>query len=78
MKLYLIEAAQSVDYDEYDSMLVVAAGPEDAVKVASEAKCYKESPYLPLDNGKVTATYIGTAASTLKRGEVVIASFNAG
>lgn len=37
MKIYLVERTDSVDYDEYDSFVVVAENEEKAVEICSDS-----------------------------------------
>ena len=69
MKLYLIEAVESVDYDEFDGFVV-------AFKKASDAKRFKHE-YFPEDKGRKVMC-IGNAAGYIEDGQILLSSFKAG
>lgn len=72
------------DYDEYDSAVVAANNPEEAIKVLPEYPDswqtstfddeYNEIVYQP----KITVKYIGVAAPDIEEPQCIVASFNAG
>ena len=70
------------DYDEYDSAVVAANNPEEAIKVLPDYPNYwcnyewykrvgKEIP-------KLNVKYIGIAAPDIEEPQCIVASFNAG
>ena len=66
MNIYLVSRVDAVDWDEYDSAIVVAEDPMDAIKVIEE----RNEPW-----GALALTV--SEVKPLVRG-VVLASFNAG
>lgn len=83
LNIYLLEQHQNTGYDTYDSCVVAARTPEDAVRMNPDDQ---DNPDPPWNNrytawarspDKVTCTLIGRAVPDIKRG-VIIASFNAG
>ena len=81
MNLYLIYRNEAIDYDEYDSAIVAAESPEDAITIhpdgreASVPRADDRNWAYNINNIKVTL--IGQATPETKRG-VILASFNAG
>ena len=69
MKIYLVEENDSVGYDEYDSIVVIAESEEKAIEIAKET-CYNFGNNLSL-------TDLGIAHEDQSTG-CVLASFNAG
>jgi hypothetical protein len=70
-RIYLIERIDTVDYDQHDSVVIIAKTPKEARQFA-----YKEY-YGDFAEGKITCILIGVANKTQPFGEV-LASFNAG
>ena len=85
LKLYLLTRNREWDYDEFDSLVVAAKSPKDAIKIGPDGKdidwnvprmeqscsSHWEKP------GNIVIECIGTAAKSLKRG-CVHSSFRAG
>ena len=69
MKIYLVTTNDKVEYDDYDSVVVIAESIEDAAIIAKES-CYNFTDNLSISD-------IGIAHDDQQRGEV-LASFNAG
>lgn len=67
--LYLVSTKNGCGYDEYDSAVVCARTPAEALKRGKDE--YRSGPPF------VTATKLGTASSRTKLGGV-LGSFNAG
>lgn len=78
MNIYYLERTCPIDYDEYDSMVVIAEDESSARKIA-RAKAVGPSEYRSEDwkNEDVVVILIGTAVD-LVGARVVCASFNAG
>jgi hypothetical protein len=68
MKIYLVSTRDSVGYDEYEAVVVVAKSAKDAVSIAKE-ECDNFS-------GNLDIISIGAANKRQKRGAVLTA-FNA-
>ena len=83
MKLYLL-TIDCIGYDAWDEAVVVARSPKHARTIHpgdTPEKKYVENPRFPswaTDPAEIAVKYLGVAASTLREGEVVCASFNAG
>lgn len=81
MNLYLISRNEAIGYDEYDSAIVAAESPEDAITIhpdrqkASVPQAGDHSWAYNVKN--IEVTLIGQATPKTKRG-VILASFNAG
>lgn len=71
MKLYLVERTDMPHYDEYDSVLVRAAKPSDALEMV----CVSEKFSGFKANGSNASVTLVTASG---EPEVIIDSFNAG
>lgn len=69
MKIYLVITKDEIDYDQYDSVVVIADSTEDAIIVARES-CYNFKDNLSVSD-------IGIAHDDQERG-AVLSSFNAG
>lgn len=80
MNLYLIWQEENNDYDTYDSAIVCAKNGDEAVKIhpSGYQKNWKEFNEWASAPEKVYWKLIGTAASDIDEGIVVLASFNAG
>ena len=82
MKLWKISQMDNDSYDTYDRAIVVAATEEEARVILPDehVKWGKDDEYSSWAHSseKVMVEYIGEAASHLKAGTVVLASFNAG
>lgn len=80
-KLFLLTTTQKIDYDMYDSCVVVAKDAESARLISPDGKqfdvdmCYNS---WATSFDQITATLIGVASDDLEAGSVVISSFNAG
>lgn len=66
MNLYLVSRTDLVGYDEYDSAVMAAEGPDDAIKMSPVSNYFG-----------LTVELIGWATDRTDSG-VVLASFNAG
>jgi hypothetical protein len=81
LKLYRLTQSENRDWDTYDSCVVAAESPEDAVRIHPEGTDVKEwnAPYSTwaYSSEAVRVDYIGKAAVGIPHG-VVLASFNAG
>lgn len=67
--LYLLERTDSIDYDNYDSIIVCASTADEAIKIRPEYGWASEE-YILL-------TKIGVAEDSVETG-IVLESFNAG
>lgn len=92
MNLYLLTQDENNDYDTYDSCVVAAESPEDAVLINPNGEVYGSNPASKFDGWdkgtrrdygtwcsspeKVKARLVGVAAEGVTG--VVCASFNAG
>jgi hypothetical protein len=68
MNIYLVSRTDEVDWDEYDSVVVVAETPKEARKIA------------PVDDGtwkNLSVKLIGSAKMGIKKG-IILESYNAG
>jgi hypothetical protein len=70
-RIYLIERTDNVDWDEHDSVVIIAKTPKEAKELAYNGY------YGSFIEGKITCRLIGVANKTQPFGEV-LASFNAG
>ena len=81
MNLYLLSQGTNSGYDTYDSCVVAAETPEDAVTITPNATEFKDMkrPYWSwcFDVQDVQCSLIGAAVEGTERG-AVIASFKAG
>ena len=82
MKLFLVSRSDCPDWDEYDSF-VVAAESETAARLVhpngiDEMAGERCRGTWPVNPGLLDVREIGEAAASVKAGEVLIASFNAG
>jgi hypothetical protein len=72
LKIFLIERTDIIDYDEYDSFVVIASNRLKAIETTlptwGEWK---------VDTTKLKVTNLGIARSQIKSG-IVLGSFNAG
>ena len=85
MKLYLLTQNTNLDYNTYDSCVVVARSKQAAVKIhpdysEKELKRATEANKYGLFStwaapSEVTATYLGRASNKLDENEVICASF---
>ena len=74
MNIYLISRNDSVDYDQYDSAVVVAESPERAIEILKEAhQKHKYMFSVPWGNWDVSVQSV-----PLNFEHIVIESFNAG
>jgi hypothetical protein len=82
MNLYLLTQETKIGYDTYDSCVVAAESPEDAVTISPSSSFEKKEEHFHAFSGwarypkEVTATELGKANGDVVRG-VVIASYNA-
>lgn len=80
-KLFLLTTTQKIDYDMYDSCVVVAKDADSARLITPDGKLFNVNEYhhsWATSFDQIVATLIGVATDDLKEGTVVIASFNAG
>lgn len=70
LKLYYVYGAHETGYDTYDSAVVAAKSPEDALTISP-------SEWIKYTNYFSKVDYLGSAKRGTKRG-VICASFNAG
>lgn len=81
MKLYLVSQNDNEDYDTYDSMVVCAESPEDAMSIHPEGFEYEEPKKRwgswAFKKESISCVEIGEANIDQERG-VILASFNAG
>lgn len=75
MNIYLVSALSTVDYDEYDAVVVIANDAEDARLMVTQG--FANITYSGLSGRMVDVKLIGTALNGSERGEV-LSSFNAG
>lgn len=78
MNLYLIKRPDRADYDEYDSAVVCAATPEEAMHTHPGGEIYKtdfKACWIKAVDVKVT--FLGVAHESIEAG-IICASFNAG
>ena len=79
MNLYLLQQDDNFGYDTYDSCVVVANSPEEAKLITPDGNGFDSMFRVWANNPSgVAITYLGTADDSLKLGEVICASFNAG
>ena len=94
MKLYLVSRTDVVDYDQYDSMVVVAPSEEEARNFGPRGDIvYVDGKWIDKatrkeedtrffdwaeDPESLTVEMVGAARPDLEAGHVVCASFNAG
>lgn len=78
MALYLITRTDSVDYDEYDSIVVRAANEKAAMKMATEQRDgphhYAEFEGFAWDGSNLKIEHVDARG----KAEVILSSFNAG
>lgn len=76
LKLYkiILSPLNAVEYDEYDSVIITAKSPADAMKFHPDGRKLLDFTYWPEGT---TIEFIGTAKAGAKEG-VILASFNAG
>lgn len=83
MKLYLIDRKDNVGWDEYDSAVVAAESPEQALSfITNDPSGWTHGGYWVKDEHfynqpNVSIKLIGTAEPEIEAG-FVVASFNAG
>ena len=84
MNIYLLEQSVNSGYDTYDSVVVAAPSPEEAVKIPPAGNYIPDTEgnfpnnYSWADNiYQVTVELIGKAKPNTKAG-VILGSFNAG
>lgn len=80
MKLYLLSQNDNNDWDTFDSCLVCAESPEDALTIDPSGRPFKEDENYSSwakKKSSITCREIGIANEDQKRG-VIISSFNAG
>lgn len=82
MKLWLLSKPGEIDYDEYDSCIVAAFSEQQARDIAPTGVVWGQDNWpeyswcaRPHD---VECVEIGLASPTIKYGQVICASFNAG
>lgn len=73
--LYLLTQTANGGYDTYDSAVVCADSEEEATRIEVGTTGMYGSWVKPKD---VEAELIGVASKSVKKGEVICASFNAG
>ncbi len=90
MKIFKVSVAGSVGYDQYDAAIVIAKDADDARKVIQEhIEAYENRTFdinetwissssWGEDPSKSNVEKIGAASSNFKRGDIILASFNAG
>lgn len=76
MNLYLLTQDENKGYDTFDSCVVAAESLEAATRIHPRGD-WKSDTWASSPE-KVTAVFIGVAASTIQEGEVICASFHAG
>ena len=69
MKIYLILSLDTVEYDNYDAIVVFAKSKKSAIKIARQ-RCYNFTE-------NVECVYLGIAGKNNEEGEI-LSSFNAG
>ena len=79
MNLYLLSQNANNGYDTHDSCVVVAESEDVARLISPSGDAWDEEwttwAYKP---EQVVVTYLGTAEDTLKSGDIICSSFNAG
>lgn len=80
MNLYLLTQDENSGYDSYDSCVVVATSPEDAILITPDNSLWSDRFFDSWCSSpeQVTCTYIGIADGSLSEGSVICSSFNAG
>lgn len=84
MNIYLISPTSefTFGYDTYDSAVVCADSEEEARKIHPDNNGmgldYVVGYSWPRNPDQVNATLIGVALDNIEKGEVILASFNAG
>lgn len=79
MNIYLIERTMSVDYDEYDSVVVIANSEEEAKDVQPDhPRGHQYVWYYENEKESLKVTKIGVADCSYKSPKIILASFNAG
>lgn len=73
LSIYLVSRRDAVDYDEYDSFVCVAETAHEALQLQPGRT---QDTWTTPD--KLECEYLGVAASTYKKPQVLLASFNAG
>ena len=77
--LYLVRRTDRVDYDQYDSFVVVAKTPKKAKDIhPSPFSTWTNDNYGSWVKTKDKDTLIGMAEDSLEEGTVILSSFNAG
>lgn len=90
MNIYLLSRQNRHDYDEYDSLVVVADTEEKAKQIHPDGSLYSNredkmnswnnlsfmTSWVNID--KINVTLIGEASASQKENSVICASFNAG
>jgi hypothetical protein len=74
-KIYLIERTDDVDYDEYDSVAVVANSPKEAEEYVLSADNYLSGFHT---DHNFTVKAVGVYKRHLNKPKGLISSFNAG
>jgi len=80
LKLYLIWQTENDGWDTYDSAVVAANSPKSATKILPASYCRwgDSHPDWASTPDNVKVKYIGKAGASVKDGDIIIASFNAG
>lgn len=87
MQIYLLHQKENSDYDTYDSCVVVAETPEDAVKIHPNGKSESEWASECTATWEYTATWASKPSNVhakllgttnLPAGMIICSSFNAG
>lgn len=80
LKIYLLKRDEYIDYDSYDSVIVVAESEERAKLISPEGGLIGDSNSYGWTNKieNIKVTLIGAADKSLIEEGVVLASFNAG
>lgn len=84
MNLYLLQQNINQNYDTYDSMIICAADPEEAINLSfGDGLKYNQYQHTHSDwvrydcKDQIQVKLIGIAASQIQKG-IVLSSFNAG
>ena len=84
MFIYHIERKSYVEYDEYDSAVVAANTPLQAVTLLPEypdswqTSTFDDEYNEIVNQPEITVKYIGVAAPDIEEPQCIVASFNAG
>jgi hypothetical protein len=77
-KSYLLKQDYNSGYDTYDSCVVVAESSEEAIQISPCISRWRTNNNWAPSPKHVEVKYLGLADNSLKSGEIVCASFNAG